>query len=156
MREIENWMMRTLILVLVLWVLPMSGFAWAQNNSIREAITRANAIDITVWKMVVKQDTGRIVMEDVRFSQDGRWFAAIQREYNESFDGSVRVWDAQLWDENPAFLENPIQAMTITFSPDSMLLISGDSMGNVKLRDIQNRKPDITIRPTHLMSIPLH
>lgn len=123
-----------------------------------QLITVANAVDIKLWKILVSADLDGVVMQDITFSQDGTWLATIQREYDRSFEGKVRIWNIKTWEEDKTFIDNSIEAMSISFSSESSLLVTGKRTGEVTFTNLQTGRKETTIKAdiSHINAIAIH
>lgn len=68
-------------------------------------------------------------VEFAAFSPDGKWIATA------SWDSTIRVWDTKTW-ESVATIPGQAAYYCLAFSPDSQMLLAGDSGGRVVLWDV--------------------
>ncbi|MBZ0279232.1 MAG: WD40 repeat domain-containing protein [Anaerolineae bacterium] len=137
------------LLMLLSYVLPLYFMQVSTDEPAitqpREVISEANLAALE--QVGILQGSDDTIVQDIAFSSDGQWFAAIERVYEKSFDGVIRLWNTiEGFKESQLSPDAPFKAMSLAFSPEGHVLVAGDSSGIVTLVDLNSEAIPVVIQ----------
>ncbi len=143
------------------------SLAWSPDGRLLASAGRERVVriwDVATEKELVTFEIYEGPMKSVVFSPNGQWLATGGNDEILPFDKNILLWDISLcdrptdsanqgeqispWDDPTCRLQLPVSftgqeadVTSLAFSPDGLVLASGDISGNTRLWDVVYRKP---------------